>query len=265
MINMIKTFIKKQFLIDYSYKINFVFQFATIPITFFSFFFLSRIVDTDNNFFQNDNYLLYAIIGVSSLEFSISIMNFISQRLREEQISGVLEEISSYKITYSKYIFMNAFYPAIIAFIKFYFFMIMLSFFGSIDISFKNFLISIPVFLLALLSMTGVSMISSSIIILIKRGNIFNRIFITVSGFCAGIVYPVEVLPVFLQKISLILPTYHLPKALRNIFSNSFSFDDLISSMLAQSFIAFILLLLGYIFVEKAVKFVKKYFALSNF
>lgn len=261
---MIFAFIKKQFLIEISYRFNFIFQFLSLPITFLSFFFLSKIVD-NSIFFEDTAYITFAIIGVASLEFCVSITNFAARKTREEQVSGVLEEISITKSSFIWYFFNLCIYPAIISIIKFIIYLIILFYFDYINLSFEAVMLTIPMFLISIFAISGISMITASLILIIKRGNFINSLFITISGFCGGIVYPVDVIPDKLHFISNILPTYHLPAYLRNIFSDNFNLDIAYYHLAYQVYIAVIILAMAIIFNIITIKLIKKYSSISNF
>lgn len=257
-------FIKKQFLIEISYRFNFIFQFLSLPITFLSFFFLSKIID-NRIFFEDTTYLSFAIIGIASLEFFVAITNFAAQKTREEQISGVLEEISVTKSSFIWYFFNLCIYPAIISIIKFMIYIIILFYFDYIDLSFEVILLTIPIFIISIFAISGISMITASLILIIKRGNFINSLFITISGFCGGIVYPVDVIPEKLHFISNILPTYHLPAYLRNAFSNDFNIETAYYHLTSQIYIAIIILTVAIILNISTIKLIKKYSSISNF
>ena len=64
-------------------------------------------------------YFPFVILGVASLDFCVSIINSINNSIRDDQISGVLEEIYIIDNNYYKYVLSLSVYPLIFNIIKF--------------------------------------------------------------------------------------------------------------------------------------------------
>ena len=78
----------------------------------------------------------------------------------------------------------------------------------------------------------------------------------------SAVFYPLSTLPIWLQKISLLLPTTYIFEGMRTAFSkNIIDFHGLILSFA----INIILLILAYIFFERSIKFAKKTGMLTKF
>ena len=70
---------------------------------------------------------------------------------------------------------------------------------------------------LTFLCFLSLGMISAAFIMAFKQGNPINLVFGTSSYFLGGLLFPVEVLPLPLQKISFFLPITHAARAVREI------------------------------------------------
>jgi hypothetical protein len=114
--------LKKDFLVDYSYKITFFSQFFGIFLTAASFFFISEIfVNTKSDHLKafNYDYFIFATIGIAILDIVITIMRSLTQSLREAQSFGYVEILFISKIK-PGYIFLcAAIYPFLKGVIKF--------------------------------------------------------------------------------------------------------------------------------------------------
>ena len=78
----------------------------------------------------------------------------------------------------------------------------------------------------------------------------------------SAVFYPLNSLPVWVQKISMIFPTTYIFEGMRTAFNkNAIDFNSLIISFA----INIILLILAYIFFESSIKFAKKTGMLTKF
>ena len=114
--------LKKDFLVDYSYKITFFGQFFGILLTAASFYFISEtFINTKSDHLKSFNYdyFVFATIGIAILDIVITIMRSLTQSLREAQSFGYVEILFISKIK-PGYIFLcAAIYPFIKGVIKF--------------------------------------------------------------------------------------------------------------------------------------------------
>lgn len=236
----------KQLSIEKTYKTSFFLQFLSIPITILSWFFLSKLIDTNSPFLNQDySYLVFVIIGVASLDLCISIINYVLIRLREEQISGVLEEIFVANTSVHKYIFALTSYPTVLSLIRLSIYMLILFFISSSSFSLTNLLLALPVIFLSILSVTGFCMAAAALVLLIKKGGFLSRGFITISSLCGGVIYPINLLPTDIQFISNIIPVTQLANSLRQSFIGGFAPDIIVYDLVHQFFLALIYISIG--------------------
>lgn len=256
----------KQFSIEKTYKTSFFLQFLSIPITIFSWFFLSKLIDVNSPFLSQDySYLVFVIIGIGSLDLCISIVNYVLMRLREEQISGVLEEIFVTKTSFHNYIFSLTSYPTILSLIRLCIYLLILIFISSSSFNVFNFILALPLILLTILSVTGFSMASAALVLLIKKGNFLSKGFITISSLCGGVIYPISLLPSQIQFISNLLPVTQLANSLRQSFIGEFAPDILINDLMLQFFLALLYLIIGGISLSYVVDKILRERSLTDF
>ena len=86
--------LKKDFLVDFSYKISFFGQFFGIFLTIISFFFISEIfIDSKSTHLEefNYDYFIFATLGIATLDIVVTIMRTLTTSLREAQSFGYVE------------------------------------------------------------------------------------------------------------------------------------------------------------------------------
>ena len=99
MLKLNKTFfwvaqLKKDFLVDFSYKISFFGQFFSMFMTALSFIFVSEtFIESKSAHLEpfNYDYFVFSIIGIAILDGVITIMRALTNSLREAQSFGYVE------------------------------------------------------------------------------------------------------------------------------------------------------------------------------
>ena len=226
--------LKKDFLVDFSYKITFFGQFFGIFLTAASFFFISEIfINTKSDHLEafNYDYFIFATIGIAILDIVITIMRSLTQSLREAQSFGYVEILFISKIK-PGYIFLCvAIYPFLKGVIKFILYLFLIQTLSNNSFLFSSIMISFFLFLVMLIPFLALSYLSVSFVLYFKQSdpiNLFINILISVFS---GIIYPVTVLPVFMQNISNYIPLTNQLNSVRQVLINN-SLDEYIYSTL---------------------------------
>lgn len=106
-------------------------------------------------------------------------------------------------------------------------------------------------FLLAILNLTLLSTIFSFSFAISKNTRLLMNNLEYPLYILSGLVFPIEVLPIFFQKIAKLLPLYWINKNFRNIINNSFEYKDLIILFLFLIIYIFIMKPLYLFFIKK--------------
>ena len=207
----------------------------------------------------------FAIIGVASLDLSVSILNYVSRSVREEQITGILEEVGLLKVGYYSYFSFTTIYPFVISIIRMSIYLIFLLMTNFITISFFDVLLIYFAMLLCLLAMNGIAIIASSSILLFKRGNFISSIYISACGLIGGIIYPTTVLPNWLEMLSNIFPTYHLANASRSLLSEVILYNEYLTSLIYLSVLGMIFNIISFYHLAFVIRSIKSKSSLINF
>lgn len=226
--------LKKDFLIDYSYKISFIGQFVGIFLTAISFFFISETFSESNSIHLeqfNNNYFIFATIGIAILDIVTTIMRALTNSLREAQSFGYVEVLFISKID-PGYIFLcSAIYPFIKGILKFIIYIFFLQYFDGNVFSMSSIFISMSLLALIALPFVALSFLSLSFVLYFKQSDPVN-FFINISiSLLSGIIYPISVLPIFMQNISNYIPLTIQLNSVRHVLINN-SLDDYIFSYL---------------------------------
>ncbi|HNW39779.1 MAG TPA: ABC transporter permease, partial [Candidatus Omnitrophota bacterium] len=86
----------------------------------------------------------------------------------------------------------------------------------KIDLSQANFLGSLVILILTVISFSSIGIISAAFIIVLKKGNPINWIISGLSVFFGGVFFPAEMLPASLKLVSYFIPLTYSLRGLRH-------------------------------------------------
>ncbi len=239
--------IKKDFLVDYSYKISFYSQFFGILLTAVSFFFISKtFMNTESIHLEpyNYDYFIFATIGIAILDIVITIMRSLTNSLREAQSFGYIEIFFVSRVD-PIYIFLcSSAYPFLKGIFKFILYIIIIQLFIGHLFSISSILIAFFLFLIMSIPFLALSFLALSFVLYFKQSDPINFLINIVISIFSGIIYPVSVLPAFMQNISNFIPLTSQLNSARLLLINN-TFDQYIFSNLFFMHISFSILLLA--------------------
>ena len=253
----------KDFKIAISYKLQFAFSIISIFITIYTFYLISKLIDSGSTIHLNEydnSYLFFLIFGIISAEISLNLIINPARSVREMQLTGVFEELIAsgrpiYQIALSTFM-----YPLFWLFLKLLIYSVFSSIVFGLDIYFLNIsFITIYASFVFVIGMIGIGLISISMVILVKSSDFIGNIYLSLSALFGGVAYPISVLPNFLQKFSEILPTKHYLEILRkDAQSNSINIEDFYHQAYALSFLSILLICVSIYLLNFAIKVAKK-------
>ena len=224
--------LKKDFLVDFSYKISFFGQFFGMFLTAISFFFISEIfVDSKSSHLEefNYNYFIFVTIGVAILDIVITVMRTLTTSLREAQSFGYIEMFFISRVN-ATYIFLcSTIYPFIKSIIRFSIYIFFLQILGDHDFLLVSIFKSFIILLIMIVPFMALSFIALSFVLYFKQADPINSFINLLVAIFSGILYPVSVLPTFMQDISYLIPLTSQLNSVRYVLINN-SLDEYVFS-----------------------------------
>ncbi len=237
-------FIKRDFLIEISYRLNLFLQLGRRIFSLLIFYFIgetfSGAISPHINHYGGD-YFSYALIGIAVSSFVTAGLYSLANEVINAQTEGTLEALLSTPTSIYTVLIGNSLWPLFKALLET---VLMISFgivFLGFQVSVLQVLSGLFVLLLTLLAFLTIGMLSASFIMIFKQGDPINLVFGASSYLLGGVIFPVEVLPLPFQYIAEILPVTHAVKALRELFLAQIGFDAIIPYLF--NLIIFILIL----------------------
>ena len=213
------SFIKKDFTIALSYKLQFTFQFVQIFFSIALIYFIGKMLHTSGSSpllkQYGADYFSFALVGLAVTSYLKAGLVTITNDIRQVMNQGTFEAMCAAPIGYNRLLLCGAMWPFVFETIRVIFhFLVAMTFFGmklncaDWSAAVVGMLLTIPVFL-----MLGV--ISSSILVVVKKGDPINWIFSGAASLLAGTMFPIALLPGWLKFIAYCLPLTHSLEAMR--------------------------------------------------
>lgn len=206
-----------------SYKLHFLLQLAGIFISTVMFFFLSKLFEggiTAHLMPYGGDYFAFVIIGIAMTDYLAVSLNSFGNEIRSAQMMGTLEALLVTPTSVALILFSSSLFSFTLSSVRIiaYFLYGVLVF--GLQLHFTSLPLLCLIMCLTILSCTGIGLISAGFVIIFKQGSPLNWIVSTSSGVLGGILYPVAVLPSWLQPFSNLLPITHALESIRQIMLN---------------------------------------------
>jgi ABC-2 type transport system permease protein len=197
-----------------SYRIMFVFQLVEALFGVAAFYYLSRFIESpqlSSELPRGSSYFAFALVGFVFFDYLGMAINVFDQSIEDARQNGTLEYLLVTQTSLPVILIGSMLYPFVI-----------LAFRTTIYIGWGILLFGFParqanwlgaaaVLTASVLGFAGLGLLSSSYMLLFKRGNPAKWFFLGVAGLVSGIMYPVSVLPKPLQLVARFFPvTYSL-------------------------------------------------------
>lgn len=230
MFRQIFALIKKDFLIETSYKLAFLLNIFTVVSTLLIYFFIdklfgSRVTQQLKEF--GVNYFSYVLLSIAFFSYiGVGIGSF-SARIRLEQVQGTLESLLLTPARISVILASFALWNLIFATLDVGIYIGLGIFVFKINFSNVNVISTVVILILSVFSFSSLGIISASFIIIFKRGNPVGWVINTLEGLIGGVYFPVTVMPVWLQLLAKFLPITYAIRAMELAVYKGYSLGQL--------------------------------------
>ena len=249
-------YIKKSFLIESSYRLSFWGDIFGTIASLLTFYFIDRLFGRQMSPHLlpfGINYFSYVLVGIAFSSFIGTGLGSLSGQIRHEQITGTLESLLLAPTRMGVLIIAISLWNFLWASVDLLLYLLLGIFAFKIDFSNINLLSTFIIFLLSVVAFNSLGLISASFILIFKRGDPVSWVINTAFGLFGGVYFPITIFPLWLQKLSALLPiTYSIRSIQMAIYKGAtlrMLFPDLIVLLcLTIALIPLSLLSLGYAF-----------------
>lgn len=241
----LSAFVKKDFLIDSSYKFSFFLSWLDTFFQVIIFYFISKFLTVTNSPYLTEyggQYFPFVFIGlILSGYLTTSLLSF-SNNIRNEQMSGTLEVIMATPTKCTTKIIFMSFWSFIANSIKNLVYLLIGFYFFCFDLTKANFFSAAVILVLTIISFSSIGIVSAGFIIIFKKGDPVVWLSNLFSGIFGGVFFLVALLPKNLWIIASFLPMNYALRALRHALLQGYTLNMLLPDIKALLIFCIILL-----------------------
>ncbi len=235
-------FLKRDFRVEASYRLNFLLSLAGIFLSVSVFHFLGKIVDPSAVEADSPDYFSFVIIGIAFSSYLRTGLSAFSDSLREEQMMGTLEAMLSTSTGYAAVIVYSSLWRFLFTSLTALAYLLAGALFFGLSLGSANLPPALLLLALTIVSYSSMGILAACFIMVFKRGDPVNWLVGNLSTLLAGVYYPVTVMPGWLQGLARLLPLTWSLKGLRLALLQGCGFGQLKGEILALAAISAVLL-----------------------
>ena len=250
-------FIKKDFLIESSYKFAFLLHIFGIFAWILTFYFIDKLfgsVITPHLKPYGVNYFSYVLLGIAFFTYVGTGTGSLAARIRNEQLMGTLETLLLTPARLSMIIISMSVWNFIWASISVVAYLIFGALLFGIDFSHTNLLSAFVILILTVTSFSGLGLLAASFIMVLKRGQPVTWAVNMSFELLGGVYFPITIFPGWLQIISHLLPVTYSIRAMQLAVYKGYSLQSLSSDIMALLLFSVILMPAGLLAFKWAVR-----------
>jgi ABC-2 type transport system permease protein len=238
-------FIRRDFQIESSYKMNFVMNFIDSIMILIFFYFLNELFVQGGTRYLNrygGNFLSFTLVGLAFARYFQLTLRMFSESIRAAQLSGCLEAMLSSQTDALTIVLMSSLYGLLSGAAQPLLILATGALIMGVDLSHMNILATILVLAFSILTFVAFGVLSAASILWLKKGDPLAWFLGGMGTMLGGAYFPVEVLPQWLQKISFLIPITYSLEALRLTMLKGYSLEMVAHPLLILALMAAILL-----------------------
>jgi ABC-2 type transport system permease protein len=205
---------RRDFAVARSYRAAFAIEIFHALLGSASFYFLSRFVESptlEKSLPPGTNYFSFALVGIAFFDYLSVALSTFDESLQEARQNGTLENLLVTQTSLPVILAGSSLYPFVLMSLRTAIYMAWGAILFGFPLHGANWLGAILVLGASVLAFAGLGILSASYLLIFKKGNPVNWAILGVSSVVGGMMYPISVLPVWLQRVARLTPvTYSL-------------------------------------------------------
>ncbi|MHA2283534.1 MAG: ABC transporter permease [Promethearchaeota archaeon] len=253
-------FIKKDVLTMMSYRFDFFVQIATYIFSVCVLYYIGRLVDNaDLPFLKvyGGSYFGFIVIGLCYHKFAGVSINTFFGNIRDGQLTGTLEIILASPTRLFTFLLSASLWSYIYTTIRVSLYFLVGSFVFELELGNVNLFAAIIVFIVSMICLIGIGITIASVVLVVKRGEGALKLALGISGILSGLLFPTDILPPLLQKISHFLPLTYSYRGLRLSILEGHSIAQLQGDVIALLGFAIVFMIISMIVFPLAINVAK--------
>lgn len=259
--NIFKSSYERDLKIHLSYKLNIIGELFFSFVLVFMLFYIASVFENSKSDFlakYNHNYFLFLLSGLMVFLFLTRVFSSMVNFVSSAQTLGYFESFFSSKTNPVLIILASSAFPISQGFLRILFIFIFAIIFDSDSLTILNLFQIFSILLLSIIPFVGIGLIISSVVIVYKRASFVSSIFLIGCIAFSGVIFPIDVLPLFLQKISLIFPSSYTLDLVRGLIIEEKQIIEMLKDFSAIIVLSFFYLMLGVFVAQRSIIKAKK-------
>jgi ABC-2 type transport system permease protein len=249
--------VTRDFKLQVSYRLAFLLQSFGILFSVASFYFVALLFgEAAAPHLQEygGDYFAFVLVGIAFMRYQSVAMSTFATTIRRGQMMGTLEAMLVTPTRLSTVLVSSSLWNFAFTSLQVLIYLLLGAFLFGADLRQTNLVAAMVIQVLTILAFSGIGILSASFTMVFKRGDPINFLFSSVSTLLGGVLYPVTVLPGWLQPVSYLIPLTYSLRAMRRAILIGDSLSALSPDVLALSLFAAVLLPMSFVAFRYAVK-----------
>jgi ABC-2 type transport system permease protein len=201
-----------------SYRSPFILELAEALFGAATFYYVARFVDSPQlreSLPQGISYFAYSLVGFAFFDYLHAAVDSFDRSLEEARDSGTLEPLLVTQVSLPVVLIGSALYPFALTTLRVAVYLGWGSVLFGFPLREANWISVFVVLVATMLSFSGLGIFSSAYLLLFKRGNPSKWFFLGISSIVGGMLFPISVLPRWLQILAHLNPVTYALDAMR--------------------------------------------------
>ena len=210
-------FFWRDLLIARTYRTIFVIEIVEALFGVAMFYYVARFVDSPQleRALPEGGYFAFSLIGFVFLDYLNAAMDAFDRSLQEARDAGTLEHLLVTQTSLPVLLAGSAAYPFAVSALRIGVYLAWGAVLFRFPLQQANWLAVAAVLAGTFLAFAGLGILSASYLLLFKRGNPAKWFLLSVSGVAGGMLFPISVLPDWLQVVAKLNPVTYALEAMR--------------------------------------------------
>lgn len=212
-------FVRRDFRIESGYQANFIMGIFESLMLLVIFHFLGELITLRGASALSrygSNYFPFVIVGVAFTRFFDLMLRMFSESIRLAQVTGCLEAMLSSQTGAVTVVLMSSLYGLIAGAIQLFFILLGGVLIFGVDLRRMDVPATLLVLSVSVAIFVALGVLSAAAILWLKKGDPITWILGGLGSILGGAYFPIEVMPAWMQKVSILVPITYSLDALRS-------------------------------------------------
>lgn len=245
---------RRDALVQLSYQFGLLARFSEVIVTATTLFFISKLVGTAGQLAPyGGDYFAFALIGAVVLSFATLGLGTFSRTISDEQQAGSLEVLLTTPVPLAVILAGTLVVPLALTALEILVYAAIAACLGT-RFSVGAIALALPALALTIAAFCALGVLSAAFIVLTKRGDPVTLVATRATAVLAGSLFPISVLPGWLQAMAKLVPAYYGLQAMRSALLTGGGLTDIAGDLVVLAAFAAVLVPVSLVCFARAVR-----------